>query len=397
MKFANLLADSEHMKNIGEDMQILAIENLYRFMKIDYENVIRIPVSQLRDYDGEKVVLPINYPFFGKFKISSQIIPVFLGLSILCGNVSDDMELFKYEPIGCRDKHSYEELKKYNIDAYLNGCLTAAFPLRDDNSGERTKVFLVDPPDKLLRYIPKNLLDNSETVTHIFFDQQINESFSKNLYERYKKEAKLIITSRLHCAMPCIAAGIPVVFACTKKSFRYTWLEKYVPIYEEGNFCQINWAPNPVFYEDFKNTLLENAAFRVLDAFNREKNILNIHKFYYMPSKEKYEIESLENAKKYVETAWKSSAEKKYILWGVTQTAELIFEYISQNYPEAILIGVIDNFHSQIFHGIQTITSESLFYHRDAVIFITAESANKVASELCVYLGIESYVVCWTR
>lgn len=396
MKFANLVSDDKHLKNIGEDMQIFAIEHLYKYMNIDYRDVIRISMTQLRNYDGEKVILPWNFPFFGKFSISSQIVPVYLSISILSGSVKDCLDLAHYTPIGCRDQHSYNELTRYNIGAYLNGCLTAALPLRK-TTGHEQKVFLVDIPQELYKYIPKELLENSEKVTHIHFNRHLNEDFSRNLYNQYINEAKLIITSRLHCAVPCLAAGIPVIFACNKKSFRYTWVEKYIPIYEENNFAEINWKPEPVYYEDFKLKLLECAAKRIWSAYNNYHNISYIHENYYNKYNENYEIESLENVKTYIRCYWSINGTEKYIIWGVTQTAELVYEYIGSNYPNAKLLAVIDNYHSQRFHNIETTSMDILKQDTDITVIVTAESANKIAEDKCSRLGINKLILCWMR
>ena len=50
---------------IGDDMQLLAIENLYKYMGIDYNEVVRIPFSELSTYSGEYVILPLSFPFYG--------------------------------------------------------------------------------------------------------------------------------------------------------------------------------------------------------------------------------------------------------------------------------------------------------------------------------------------
>ena len=62
MKYANILFDGNRRSsvNIGDDMQLVAVENLYKEMGIDYADVIRIGLSQLSSYDGEYVVLPVS-------------------------------------------------------------------------------------------------------------------------------------------------------------------------------------------------------------------------------------------------------------------------------------------------------------------------------------------------
>ena len=72
LKFANLYVDSKEYKNLGEDMMIFSIFNLYHHMGIDFDSIVRIPVSQLRNYDGEDVILPVNYPIYGRKKIKRE-------------------------------------------------------------------------------------------------------------------------------------------------------------------------------------------------------------------------------------------------------------------------------------------------------------------------------------
>jgi len=45
---------------------------------------------------------------------------------------------------------------------------------------------------------------------------------SEEILSYYKDNAKLMITSRFHCAMPCIAMGIPVIFFGKKFMIMYT-------------------------------------------------------------------------------------------------------------------------------------------------------------------------------
>ena len=98
MKYANVVFDGNRTGsvNIGDDLQLVAIENLYREMGIDYKDVVKIGLSQLATYDGEYVILPISFPLYGYREglnitmFSPKIIPVFLGLSIMSENLSDD-------------------------------------------------------------------------------------------------------------------------------------------------------------------------------------------------------------------------------------------------------------------------------------------------------------------
>ena len=77
MKFANLALDSDKkMENIGDWVQIFAIENLFEYMNIKKNEIVHIKISELSTYDGEYVILPINYPLYGYYHLSYKIIPV---------------------------------------------------------------------------------------------------------------------------------------------------------------------------------------------------------------------------------------------------------------------------------------------------------------------------------
>jgi exopolysaccharide biosynthesis predicted pyruvyltransferase EpsI len=49
--------------------------------------------------------------------------------------------------------------------------------------------------------------------------------------DRYRKEAKLVITSRLHCALPCIAMGIPVIVMGDHRDKRLQLVEEFTKIH----------------------------------------------------------------------------------------------------------------------------------------------------------------------
>ena len=120
MKFANISMQRSGLNNLGDNMQLLAIDNLYNYMGIDRNEIVRIDFYDLNTYSGEYVLLPINYPFYG-YKddmsitmFSPKIIPVFLGLSLMCADFKEaELNYLKrFEPIGCRDEYTMTELRK---------------------------------------------------------------------------------------------------------------------------------------------------------------------------------------------------------------------------------------------------------------------------------------------
>lgn len=396
MKFGNLLSDNVKFKNIGEDMQIFAIDYLYEKMGISGSEIIRIPVSQLRTYSGEFVILPINYPFYGNLTLSSRIIPVYLGLSILSGEVSDSLQLKKYEPVGCRDVHTFKELSKRGIDAYVGGCLTITLPYQNPDYQNNVSIYIVDAPQNMMHIIPEKFKRNAVYKTHVFFNETISEAESKKLYQEYVDNAKLVITSKLHCAVPCLAAGLPVVFLCEKKSFRLDWLENIIPIYTLNDYQDINWTPQPIKYEKEKELIINHAIRRIRETFYRYRDTCAITSLYLTSFNLDYTLDSLENVKKFVEDNWEAENSYDYILWGITQTTEIVYDYLCTHYPQARLYGIIDLFHPQYFKGVKT-SDYDLLNGFKGVVFVTAESVNHEAKKIALSRPEIKCVLCWDR
>lgn len=155
------------------------------------------------------------------------------------------IEWFKnHEPIGCRDEYTRELLSAAGIDTYHSGCLTTTF---ENNYGPRTDdIYFADvlfrvpgwstsarTPREFLKAIISGDLMKMSTRNRL-----LSELFSADIIERAKvishyhparhseKErfavaecllekyatARLVVTSRLHCALPCLAFGTPVIF-----------------------------------------------------------------------------------------------------------------------------------------------------------------------------------------
>lgn len=122
MKYANLSIEKvSSIRNYGDDIQIHAIELLYKYMGIDCKEVVRLSLKDLFSYSGEEyLILPINYPFWGQYrKISSKIIPVYLGIAMYEGTPEniEALRLKEFEPIGCRDQKTFEIMQSFGIDA----------------------------------------------------------------------------------------------------------------------------------------------------------------------------------------------------------------------------------------------------------------------------------------
>ena len=283
MKYGRLVFSREFVSsstvcNVGDFVQTLAIDLLYREMGIKKEDTVDIPFQSLSSYKGEKVILPLNGYFyynreFPSFPLSDDITPVFLGLYTTSKEY--------------RDEVTYNAVKEHGYDAYLTGCMTVLFPKRE-KAPENGKVFIVDAHPSIDEYIPEELKKNAEYVTHEITvnDAQSVETLTKEceaaarrVYERYYNEASLVITSRLHCASPCMAMGIPVILVRDRFDERYGWIDRYLHLYTPDEYDKINWSPEPVDIEDVKKEIKAMAVSMIKQQPDKIK-LEKIHAYY---------------------------------------------------------------------------------------------------------------------
>lgn len=92
------------------------------------------------------------------------------------------------------------------------------------------------------------------------------------LLEDYKNNASLVITSRIHCAMPCVAMRIPVIFLFSKQNsddYRVKIIDDIIGInyinerllflkpVQKYYMKKINWLPEVVDIELEKKNIKE--------------------------------------------------------------------------------------------------------------------------------------------
>lgn len=289
--FANR-AIERNFFNAGDTIQIFAIDIIYKEMQLNQNDIIDIPIDEIRTYHGEKVILPIAGYFQYEsrnpvFPTSNDIIPIFLSIHCTSKQYLKHKSFWKkYEPIGCRDESTMLAMRKIGCDAYLLGCITSLFPKRNFIP-DTPHVFLVDVHPKAIHYIPKSIMQSAEYMTQdIPIDKNMSkqkianiiQQQTKNIYCRYFNEATLIVTSRLHVAVPCMAMGIPVIVVKDGFDKRFGWLEKFLPLYTPDEYNTINWNPQPVDMEEHKKYLLQNAIL-LLERKTCISNLDYLHHF----------------------------------------------------------------------------------------------------------------------
>ena len=261
MKFGLFTYKDRNKKfNVGDYIQSLAARQYLRSVDMLIE---RDSLSLLKLKEETAIIMngwfthhPENWPpvellrpLFVSFHLNSSHAAKVL-------NWEENVEyLKKYSPIGCRDIGTVKFLQEKGIDAYYSSCLTTTLDIDFSSQEKREEVLIVDvlyqddligqcreSPRKILSnlkngkilhlfdrqrviksIIPDHIIKKANYVSHSYknidYNQEERFILAENLLKRYAK-AKLVITSRIHCALPCLALGTPVVFIIGGDLFR---------------------------------------------------------------------------------------------------------------------------------------------------------------------------------
>jgi hypothetical protein len=269
--FAALKVSTE---NLGDHIQIISGLRLLSRLGveptryIDRDNEIR-SVPELREEDG-----PVGILLNGWFKSNraewpphSKLVPVIIGFHIrlfqcpeLLSNAS--LDFFRlHQPIGCRDVYTENLLRSNGIEAFTTNCLSLTLSRRIAYPASQTEVFAASRDERLKDYIP-HAIGPYTFVNHYSgsSDFAANMRLAEKLLEVYRSRAKLVITTLLHCALPAIAMGIPVVVfypvnseaAHASDRERFSSLEGLVRVYRFSEIESVNWNPKPIDVSDIK-------------------------------------------------------------------------------------------------------------------------------------------------
>lgn len=222
-------------RNKGDEIQSIAASGLLE--KVDYF-IPRDQIDSFKTENDETVYLICNGWFTTNIEAwppNSCIHPLFISFHATKDNgsyhkiISEKQKDYykKYEPIGCRDVGTANRFKEIGIKSFFSGCMTLTLNNPFGENVERDEILIVDPFYKfsfdkayinhcLDILIPEAYRSKVKFISHrrnSHDDLTVAEKFeeSKQLIERYAK-AKMVITSRIHCALPCLALNTPVYF-----------------------------------------------------------------------------------------------------------------------------------------------------------------------------------------
>ena len=149
--------------------------------------------------------------------IEPIMLSVHLHGSSLSSKITRDLNYVKKrEPIGCRDPSTLKLMYKYNIKAYFSGCMTLMITNPNLSGRRNDKIYIVDVNKAHLDFLPQRVRENAVYIKHNLEGPGRMDSLGRFTqgYELMKQyaEARLVITSRIHCGLPCVAMNTPVIF-----------------------------------------------------------------------------------------------------------------------------------------------------------------------------------------
>ena len=101
-----------------------------------------------------------------------------------------------------------------------------------------------------------------------YLGEEIKRAIALRCLDLYRSQARLVITTRLHCALPCIAMGIPVVFFGDPDDHRLSILRDLkVPVHRHPSdgvrLDEVDWDPPPLDVEGEKEALIREVQARL--------------------------------------------------------------------------------------------------------------------------------------
>jgi hypothetical protein len=274
--FAALKVSTE---NLGDHIQIISgLRMLSRIgveptRYIDRDNEIR-SAPGMAEEDS-----PVGILLNGWFKSNRaewpphpKLAPLILGFHIRlfqCPELMSDasVDFFRlHQPIGCRDVYTEKLLRSKGVEAFTTNCLSLTLSRRIEYPTTQTEVFVVSRDERLKDYIPQSIGPYT-FVNHYSGsnDFAVNMRRAEELLEAYRSRAKLMITTLLHCALPAIAMGIPVVVfypinndaGHASDRERFSSLEGLVRVYRFEEIESVNWNPEPIDVSEIKLQILD--------------------------------------------------------------------------------------------------------------------------------------------
>ena len=285
--------------NIGDYVQSIAVKNAIskvlknvNFKYFDRDNLL----NYYQENGSDVCIMQGFFPSRLDWLPNKYIYPVFIGFHL--GGAMEYTQktngserifykfhkifpwYFKDKDIGCRDRRTEAFVRSIGINAYFSRCLSLTLPRREKLKSQN-KIFV-----SCFSYVlkPLNIFLSTKSLENIeYVSPEVNvKSFTKEGYEKldsidfmltcktylekFKNEAKLVITDRIHIAGPCLAMGIPtIVIKRTENDPRYDIFDGIVKCHTLDEVIKngLDLSVEAVDIEDLKKMMLKNLELSV--------------------------------------------------------------------------------------------------------------------------------------
>jgi hypothetical protein len=212
--------------NIGDVLQGMAAK---AFLPLNAEVADREALSEM-DINEKGLFIANGWYMhsFDKFPPPDNINPVYVSVHVANSGLLTSKKVrdhfLKHSPIGCRDNKTLKLFLGWGIPAYYSSCLTTTIKRRLPENSKSAEIILVDNvdhpvPDGVVKVLEKHFgktlvrISHDPPIVNVDFKQyaQVSEQHMDSLLKRYCA-ATMVITTKIHCALPCLGMGANVLF-----------------------------------------------------------------------------------------------------------------------------------------------------------------------------------------
>lgn len=257
--------------NLGDLIQGLAAKQYLpkNSMAVDRENLIAVK--------NETSFLVANGWYqheFENFPAPSLVIPFYISVHVAKSDflkIKNIREHFKKNaPIGCRDSKTLWLMLGFGIPAYYSSCLTLTIKPTEIKNTPKIETIWVDNIDhpipnnieqKLNTLLPQGftMISHDPLSRFLNFETYVadNLDLANSLFEKYAN-AKLVLTTKIHCALPCIGMGVPVILIHPNPNDpRLSVLNKLITVVSYDELLILDKLPKP-YVNSSKVNFLKN-------------------------------------------------------------------------------------------------------------------------------------------
>lgn len=236
--------------NIGDDMQSLVLRRWLGYREDEILFFDRDKHTFRGEHRFDEIQLLIN-GFIGEGALpvpemeEFDMHPMFLAIhmaSVNHDNPGKLDQLRRFGPVGCRDRQALKECEANQVSAYFAGCPTILCQPADVT--QDIDVLLVDINPRRLPALPERRVIRYSSNMKVPIESTF-ETRREMCLRRWEllSRSRLVVTSKLHAAMPALGMGRPVVFLREEIvcGGRLTAFPENFPTYPERS--RFSWDP----------------------------------------------------------------------------------------------------------------------------------------------------------